>query len=417
MKTKNHIRSLCAKINSMDAIEHLLTRGVDTIYPTREALEKVLRSGKKLTLYQGFDPTGTQLHIGHAVAIRKLRQFQDLGHKVIFLIGDFTAVIGDPSGKAQSRPILSREQVLNNAKEYKRQVFKILCFDGVNPVEIKFNSEWLSKLTFEDVLKLAGHFTVQQMIERDMFQERIKRQDEIGLHEFLYPLMVGYDSVAMNVDLELGGSDQTFNMLAGRKLVAQMLKKEKFVMTVPLLTDAKGVKIGKTEGNVIGISDIPSTFFAKIMSLGDDSIIPCFTLLTDLSDNEIDSIKKLISDGANPMELKKRLAFELTKEFNSEQQAVAAQKEFEQVHQKGNISDVSTLNISLTHDDLTVKGFLKKLVEAGHLSSLSEAKRLLDAGAIKILDFKTQKEKAIEEIADEDIIKKGAKLFIRIKLT
>ena len=261
----------------MDAIENLLTRGVDKIYPAKEALEKVLRSsGKKLKLYQGFDPTGAKLHIGHAVAIRKLRQFQDLGHEVIFLIGDFTALIGDPSGKAQGRPLLTKQQVLDNAKDYQQQVAKILRFDGNNPVKILFNSDWLSKLKLEDILKLSTHFTVQQMIERDMFQVRLKNKNLIGLQEFLYPLMVGFDSVAMKVDLEMGGSDQTFNMLAGRKLVEQILHKEKFVMTVPLLTDSKGVKIGKTEGNAIGLSDHPNEFFAKIMSLGDDAILPFF---------------------------------------------------------------------------------------------------------------------------------------------
>lgn len=399
----------------MDQIEELLTRGVDTIYPNREALEKVLRSGKKLTLYQGFDPTGTKLHIGHAVAIRKLRQFQNLGHHVIFLIGDFTAVIGDPSGKSQGRPLLTREQVLENAKEYKRQVSKILRFDGDNPVEIKFNSEWLSKLTFEEVLKLAGHFTVQQMIERDMFQERIKKQNDIGLHEFFYPLMVGYDSVAMKVDLELGGTDQTFNMLAGRKLVAQVLKKEKFVMTVPLLTDAKGVKIGKTEGNVIGLTDEPSDFYAKIMSLGDDAIIPCFTLLTDAPMEDIEKVKQKIQMGENPMQFKKQLAFELTKALNDENSAMMAQKEFESVHQKQQFADMTASTIEINDNEKDIKVFLKKIVDSGYIKSLSEAKRLFSANAIKIFDFKTQTEKTIDTINDNDIIRIGPKIFIRIK--
>lgn len=397
----------------MDAIDHLLTRGVDTIYPSREMLEKVLRSGKKITLYQGFDPTGTRLHIGHSVAIRKLRQFQDLGHKVIFLIGDFTAMIGDPSGKAQARPILTHEQVLENAKEYKRQVSKILRFDGENPVEIKFNNDWLSKLTFADVISLASHFTVQQMIERDMFQVRIKNHDEISLHEFLYPLMVGYDSVAMNVDLELGGTDQTFNMLGGRKLVSQMLHKEKFVMTVPLLTDSKGVKIGKTEGNVIGLTDPPNDFYAKIMSLGDDAIVPCFTLLTDFSNEDIAHLKKLIDSGENPMKHKKKLAFELTKMLNSEEEAKKAQEEFEIRSQKGDLThaDLPTIKIDFTLKPEQLSSFL---VSLGLAASKSEAKRLIEQKAVEWNGEVIEKDSLSPKPASGDIIKVGKKKYLKL---
>ncbi|MBI5619750.1 tyrosine--tRNA ligase [Candidatus Gottesmanbacteria bacterium] len=366
----------------MDAIKNLLTRGVDKIYPSREALEKVLRSGKKLRLYQGFDPSGNQLHIGHAVAMRKLRQFQELGHHVIFLIGDFTGLIGDPSGKGSQRKKMTREEVLTNAKNYQTQASKILRFDGKNPVEIKFNNEWLSKLTFEELIDIASHFTVQQMIERNMFQERIKRKDDIGLHEFFYPLMQGYDSVAMEVDLELGGTDQTFNMLAGRKLVSQILHKEKFVMTVPLLTDAKGVKIGKTEGNVIGITDPPNEFFGKVMALGDDAIIPCFTLLTDTPIEEIKKIKEKMERGENPMAFKKQLAFELTKQFNDDASAKIAQKEFETRFQNRNVSQAS---LPLVSNAALPSGatVADAIVAFGLASSKSEAKRLIEQNAVK----------------------------------
>ncbi|MBI5613518.1 tyrosine--tRNA ligase [Candidatus Gottesmanbacteria bacterium] len=397
----------------MDAIDQLLTRGVDTIYPSRETLEKVLRSGKKITLYQGFDPTGTRLHIGHSVAIRKLRQFQDLGHKVIFLIGDFTAMIGDPSGKAQARPILTHEQVLENAKEYKRQVTKILKFDGDNPVEIKFNNDWLSKLTLADVINLASHFTVQQMIERDMFQVRIKNHDEISLHEFLYPLMVGYDSVAMNVDLELGGTDQTFNMLGGRKLVSQMLHKEKFVMTVPLLTDSKGVKIGKTEGNVIGLTDPANDFYTKIMSLGDDAIVPCFTLLTDFSNEDIAHLKELIESGENPMRHKKKLAFELTKMLNSEEEALKAQEEFETRSQKGDLAhaDLPTLKIDVSQKPDQLSSFLVTFKLA---SSKSEAKRLIEQKAVEWNGEVIAKDGLSPKPSSGDIIKVGKKKYLKL---
>jgi len=400
----------------MDAIDTLLTRGVDSIYPSREALEKVLRSGKKLTLYQGFDPTGKQLHIGHAVAIRKLRQFQDLGHHVIFLIGDGTGQAGDPSGKMKARGrFMDREELRQNAQDYVKQAGKIVRFEGENPVEIKYNSEWLNKLNLVDILNIAEVFSLQQMIERDMYQERIKKGDSINLREFLYPLLQGYDSVAMNVDLELGGTDQTFNMLAGRQLVSTMQHREKFVMTVPLLADAKGVKIGKTEGNVIGITDPPNEFYAKVMSLGDDIIIPCFTLLTNYSNEKIDEIKKEIENGQNPMQFKKQLAFELTKEFNTEEAARTAQNEFETVHQKQQFSDVSAIFLELKNDEKDIKEILKKLVEMGQIKSISEAKRLFNANAIKLFDLKTQKEKTIDTISENDILRIGPKLFLRIK--
>lgn len=400
----------------MDKIEELLTRGVDTIYPNREALEKVLRSGKKLTLYQGFDPTGSQLHIGHAVAIRKLRQFQDLGHHVIFLIGDGTGQAGDPSGKMKSRgKFMSKEELRENAKDYVKQAGKIIRFDGENPVEIKYNSEWLNELGLVDILNIAEHFSVQQLIERDMYQIRLKAGESINLREFLYPLLQGYDSVAMNVDLELGGTDQTFNMLAGRQLVSSIQKKEKFVMTVPLLTDAKGVKIGKTEGNVIGLTDDPKDLYAKIMSLGDDAIVPCFTLLTGKALEEIEEMKQKMKTGDNPMQFKKQLAFEITKELNDENSARVAQEEFESVHQKQQFSDMNVDTIQMTEADKEIKVFLKKLVDGGYIKSLSEAKRLFAANAIKLFDFNTQTEKAIDTVNDNDIIRVGPKIFIRIK--
>lgn len=384
----------------MDVIDQLLTRGVDKMYPSRETLEKVLRSGKKLTLYFGVDPSGDALHIGHAVALRKLRQFQKLGHHVILLIGDFTGMIGDPSGKKEGRQQLTRDQVLANAKEYKTQASKILEFEGEHAVEIKFNSTWLSKLSFEEILKLAARFTIQQILERDMFQERIKRGDDIGLHEFLYPLMQGYDSVAMNVDLEIGGTDQMFNMLAGRKLVSQILHKEKFVMTVPLLTDAKGVKIGKTEGNVIGITDPANDFFGKIMALGDDAVVPCFTLLTDFPLEEIERLKVQL----RPIDFKKKLAFELTKQFNSQKDAKDAQNEFELVHQQKKTSEASAEKLNA--DGKTVLGVLTKTG-----LSKSEAKRLIEQKAIERSGIVLT---SADTVRKDDIIKIGKKKFLKI---
>lgn len=398
----------------MDEIENLLTRGVDKIYPSREALEKVLRSGKKLRLYQGFDPTGTQLHIGHAVGFRKLRQWQKLGHHVIFLVGDGTGLAGDPSGKMKARGrFMSRTELRDNAKAYLLQASKIVSFEGDNPVEILYNGDWLTKLKLEDLLAIAQNFTVQQMIERDMYQERIKAGDSINLREFLYPLLQGYDSVEMKVDLELGGSDQTFNMLAGRTLVKNMLGKEKFVMTVPLLADAKGVKIGKTEGNVIGLTDAPADFYGKIMSLSDDAIVPCFTLLTDLPLTDIEEMKKKISGGENPMKLKKRLAFELTRQFNNEEDAQQAEKQFELKFQEQNLGAASLPTISV--GDLPENPSASEVVSFIRSVSMSESKRLIEQGAVEKNDTLITLPKEKLTLVPGDIIKIGPKKIVKIK--
>lgn len=397
----------------MDAIDHLLTRGVDAIYPTREALEAVLRSGKKLKLYQGFDPTGTQLHIGHAVGFRKLRQWQDLGHEVIFLIGDGTGQAGDPTGKKKTREkFFTREELRQNGRDYVMQASKIVRFDGPNPVKIVYNGDWLNELKLVDILGLAQHFSVQQLIERDMFQERMKRNESINLREFLYPLLQGYDSVAMQVDLELGGSDQMFNMLAGRTLVRAMLDKEKFVMTTPLLADSKGTKIGKTEGNVIGLTDPPADFYGKIMSLGDDAIIPCFRLLTDTSDEEIQDIEKKIAGGENPMKFKKKLAFELTKQFNTEQDAESAQKAFEETFQKHAVSEESATVFSTP----AVRDRVDLLVASGAAASKSEARRLMEQGAVELNGQKVQSSQDSLRLEEGDIIRVGKKTFLKIHI-
>jgi tyrosyl-tRNA synthetase len=392
----------------MDPIENLLTRGVDAVYPSKQNLEKVLRSGKKLTLYQGFDPTSPQLHIGHAVGLRKMRQFQDLGHKVIFLIGDFTGMIGDPTGKTTQRKVLTREEVLENAKQYKEQASKILRFTGENPVEIKYNSEWLGSMSAIDFIRLSHHLTYSQIIERDMFQERIKNGQDISMNEFLYPFLQGYDSVAMDVDMEIGGSDQMFNMMMGRKLMHNILKKEKFVLTTPLLTDSQGNKIGKTEGNAIALADEPDIFYAKIMSLGDDAIIPCMTILTDIPLETIHDVGKRMKDGANPMVYKKMLALELTKQFNSEIEANEAQKEFETRFQKGNLNEADLPSISLTTLP-SPGGTIDYLTALEFATSNSDARRLVAQGAVSLNDVVIVNPKEIITVKVNDIFKVGRK--------
>jgi tyrosyl-tRNA synthetase len=271
----------------MDEIKEVLTRGVDTIYPTKEELEKVLRSGKKIKLYQGFDPTGDTLHIGHMVGLMKLRQLQKLGHHVIFLIGDFTAMIGDPTGKYSARKVLSHEQTLANARSYKEQAGRILEFTGENPAEILYNGDWLGKMSAIEFLQIARNITVSQLIERDMYQERIKKGQDIQANETIYPIMQAYDSVHMNIDLEVGGTDQMFNMLMGRKLMRNMKGKEKYVMTLTLIEDSEGKKIGKTEGNAIALTDVPKDLFGKLMSFPDEVISKCLEALTVIPMDEV----------------------------------------------------------------------------------------------------------------------------------
>lgn len=394
----------------MDKIEELLTRGVDKIYPSKEELEKVLKSGKKLKLYQGFDPTGTQLHIGHMVGFRKLRQWQDLGHHVIFLIGDGTGQAGDPSGKTKARDkFMTREELRSNAVDYISQASKIVRFEGENPVEILYNGDWLNKLSLLDIMNIAGNFSLQQLAERDLFQERMKKGETVNLREFLYPLLQGYDSVAMKVDLEIGGSDQTFNMLAGRTLVKSMLDREKFVMTTPLLTDSEGRKIGKTEGNVIALTDAPSDLFGKIMSLSDDIIIKGFEYLTDVPMSEIKEIEEKLKSGDNPMKYKKHLAFEITKQLNNEADAEKAQKNFETTIQGKEIpSDMKTL--TMDSPDATISD---ALIESGLVTSRSEAGRLVAQGGVTLNDEKVT---SPDHKIQEGILKKGKREFREIKI-
>ncbi|KKU21351.1 MAG: Tyrosine-tRNA ligase [Candidatus Nomurabacteria bacterium GW2011_GWA1_46_11] len=372
-----------------DKITELLTRGVDKIYPSREALEEILRSGKKLRLYQGFDPTGDKLHIGHMVGLRKHRQWQDLGHEVIFLIGDGTGEAGDPTGKKKTRErFFTSKELRANAQGYLTQASKVVRFDGPNPIKILYNGDWLNKLTKTDILNIAQHFSVQQLIERDMFQERMKAGESINLREFLYPLLQAYDSVAMDVDLELGGSDQTFNMLAGRTLMKAMKNKEKFVMTTPLLSDAKGVKIGKSENNVIGLTDEPSELYGKIMSLGDDAIIPMFTLLTDVPPGEI----KKFNLKKEAMELKKRVARGLVTTLHSEKAAAQAEKNFANTFQKKEIPEqimeiavegnMTLMDLLVEHEIVSSKSEFRRLVQEEAITDLTINEKLKDVNLV-----------------------------------
>lgn len=381
-------------------------RGVENIYPTRDFLQKELNSGQQLSLYTGYDPTAPTLHIGNGITMLKLRDFQMLGHKIIFLIGDFTGMIGDPTDKLATRKKLTRKEVLENARLYQEQASRILDFSGDNPAEIRFNSEWSDSLSLPEFFELAAHFTVPQLLERDMFQERLKTGGTIHLHEFLYPVMQGYDSVAMNVDGEVGGNDQTFNMLAGRTLMKEMKGKEKFVLTTKLLVDATGKKMGKSEGNMISFLDTGEDMFGKVMRWGDEMIVPGFELCTRLPMDEVGILEKEMKAGANPRDAKLRLAFEITKTFLGEAAAKKGQEHFATVIQSHEKPEEMTELKPSAYDILTV------LVEAGFASSKSEARRAVEQGGVKVNDEKVD---TIDmKIKKGDVVQKGKRFFVRI---
>lgn len=401
---------LCYTQN-MDKIEEILTRGVEKIYPSKEELEKVLRSGKKLKLYQGFDPTGIQLHIGHIVGLRKLRQWQELGHEVIFLIGTGTGLAGDPSGKMKAREkFLTEEELKKNAVDYVKQAAKIVRFEGENPVKIVFNGDWLNKLKLKDILNIAGHFSLQQLSERDLFEKRMERGEEVNFREVMYPLLQAYDSVVLEVDLEIGGSDQTFNMLTGRRLEKAMIGKGKFVMTTPLLTDAQGNKIGKTEGNVIALTDKPEDLYAKIMTLPDDAIIKGFEYLTDVPIPEIKEIAK----SENPIHAKKKLAFEIVKQLNTKEDTRKAQEHFEKTVQQKEIPEqIPTVELKPA-ENIEITNLLVNLQMA---ESKSEAKRLIEQGGVAINDKIIKDPSLTFAPKDGSVVRVGKRKFIKIKLT
>lgn len=403
------------KAKGTGSIEELLTRGVDKIYPSKDELEKVLRTGKKLKLYQGFDPTGDKLHVGHMVGLMKLAQWQALGHHVIFLIGDGTGQAGDPSGKLTARDrFLTREELRQNAKDYVMQAGKIVRFAGDNPVEILYNGDWLSELSYSEILELFRHFSVQQLLERDLFQERMKQNQPINLREFIYPLLQGYDSVAMGVNLEIGGTDQTFNMLCGRTLVKDYLNKEKFVMTTPLLADSEGRKIGKTEGNALSITDAPSDLYGKIMAFPDDVIVTAFEYLTRLPMDEIQRIDTSLQKGENPVRYKKQLAFEIVKLLNDEVAARNAQQHFEQVVQRRELpTEIEEVTLDTDEDESFINEDL--LVDLNLATSKSEAKRLFEQGGVEVDGKKITNPHSDIPVQNDVIMKIGKRRIIRLK--
>lgn len=369
----------------------------------------MLTSGEKLRVYLGIDPTGPDLHLGHAITLLKMRELQDLGHEVIIILGDFTAMIGDPSDKGATRKQLTREAVLANAKNYKEQASSILNF-GRGGAKIMYNSKWLSKMKFKDVLELASKFSVQQMLERDMFQKRIEDEKPIYIHEFMYPLMQGYDSVAMDVDGEVGGNDQTFNMLAGRTLMKEMSKKEKFVLTTKLLVDPTGTKMGKTEGSMVKLADSPEEMFGKIMSWTDGMILPAFEIATRISMADVATMKREMDGGANPRDYKVQLAKEIITLFHSSAAADEAEEHFKTVFVEHEVpKDVPEHTIS------EAQNIVDLLVATKLASSKSDARRLIDGSGIKVDGHIIEGYDVEVFPTDKDVlIQKGKRHFVKI---
>lgn len=365
------------KGENMDTIEELLTRGVENIIPDKEKLRKLLASGKKLNIYLGIDPTATQIHIGHAVPLRKLDAFERLGHNVTFLIGDFTALIGDTSDKESERPVLTSEQIKENFKTYKKQAQKVLNF---SKIQVQFNSEWLKGLSFADIVKLCQHFSAGDFVGRELIKKRLNEGKKVGLHELLYPVMQGFDSYHMDTDIQLGGTDQTFNMQAGRVLQKDLRKKESFIIANGFLTGTDGRKMSKTWNNAIWLTDEPNEMFGKVMSLRDDLIIEYFTLATNVSMDEIEGIKKRLMRKENPMTIKIELAHRVVSELHSPQDADSAQKEFGVRFQTGDLTAANLPTLPVAK----ASSVIEALVVSGIANSNSSARRLITDRAVRL---------------------------------
>ena len=392
----------------------LIKKGVIDIINEEELLEK-LKEGRPLIVKAGFDPTAPDLHLGHTVLLQKLRTFQQLGHIVYFIIGDFTAMIGDPSGRDKTRPPLTKEQVLENAKTYKEQVFKVL--DPEKTVVV-FNSEWLGDMSAEDLIRLTAKYTVARMLERDDFKKRFKENRPIAIHEFIYPLLQAYDSVAIRADVEIGGSDQRFNLLIGRDIQKEYgIEKPQVAVLLPLLVGTDGVrKMSKSYGNYIGITEPPEEMFGKIMSIPDKLMWDYWKLLTDLTEEEIEKMRKDVEEGVlHPMEVKKELAMYIVERFHSKEDAIRAKEHFEKVHSKRQLpEDIPEPDITVNNQDKKLP--LYELVhQVGFAPSKSEARRLIKSGAVKIDGEKITDINAEVDLNREFVLQVGKRKFARIK--
>lgn len=388
----------------------LLTRGTEEIIPEESFLEQI-KSKKSLRIKAGFDPTSPDLHLGHTVLLNKMKIFQDLGHEVIFLIGDFTGQVGDPSGVNETRPVLTEDQLNKNAETYKQQVFKILDPDKT---EIRFNSEWMKSVDPSEFIKMLSSYTVARMLERDDFSKRYKSQQSISIHEFLYPILQGYDSVKLDADVELGGTDQKFNLLLGREVQKHYGQKQQSIMTVPLLEGLDGVKkMSKSLGNYIALEDKPDDMFGKIMSISDDLMWRYFSLLSFKSSKKISEYKKEIEEGTNPRDIKFLLAEEIVERFNPGLGEVSKEN-FINRFQKGNISqEIDEIKLIIDSESELLTRIIK---ESALLSSTSEALRMIKQGAVKLNDEKVLDAKLTLQKGSSNIIQVGKKKVAKIFL-
>ena len=389
-----------------------LLRGADEVLIKQELIEK-LKEGRPLRIKAGFDPTAPDLHLGHTVLINKLKQFQDLGHEVMFLIGDFTGMIGDPTGKNVTRKPLTREEVIHNAKTYEEQIFKIL---DSNKTRVMFNSSWMNAMSSADLIQLAAKHTVARMLERDDFSKRFKGGQSIAIHEFLYPLIQGYDSVEMKADVELGGTDQKFNLLVGRQLQEAFGQKPQVVITMPILEGLDGVqKMSKSLNNYIGIADVADEMFGKIMSISDELMWRYFELLSFRPMAEINSWKLECIEGANPRNYKVKLAQEIIERFHDAKSAVKALENFEARFQRGAMPDeIDEIELKIQGSSFCIANLLK---ESGLTTSTSEAIRLINQGAVKIDGEKVSDAKLEISVNTQNIYQVGKRKFAKVKLS
>ena len=394
----------------------ILKRGVEEIIPEK-GLEKKLNKNKPLIIKAGFDPTAPDLHLGHTVLINKLKQFQDLGHQVVFLIGDFTGMIGDPSGVSETRPILTVEQLKKNSETYQEQIFKIL---DKKKTKIEFNSSWFKKMTSSELINLSSKMTVARMLERDDFSKRYKGNKPISIHEFIYPLVQGYDSFELKSDVELGGTDQKFNLLVGRDIQKSFGMEEQIIMTLPILEGTDGVKkMSKSLDNYIGLQESPNDMFGKIMSISDDLMWRYFNLLSFKTSIEIKEIKKKTEQGLNPMEAKKMLAAEIVTRFHGEGKALLAEKEFTNRFSKGNDpAEIKLIKLSMKASSISILDLLSN-DELGDLKlckSKSEARRMIAQGAVKIDGNKISDDTISVQNPSENTYQVGKLKHLKIKL-
>ncbi|OIO32501.1 tyrosine--tRNA ligase [Candidatus Nomurabacteria bacterium CG1_02_47_685] len=399
-------------ITDAEKIEELLTRSVDTIYPSKESLRGLLASGKQISVYVGIDPTACYAHLGHSTNYLVLERLHRLGHKIVVLVGDFTAMIGDPSDKTSERVILTREQVVANMTTFKEQIGKILDFnDTGNPIEFKYNGEWLSTLDFQKLTELASNFTVQQMLERDLFQKRISEGKPLHLQEFFYPLMQGYDSVVLGVDLEVGGTDQTFNMLAGRTLMRRYLDREKWVMTTTLLVNpTTGEKLmSKSLGTGIAINEPPDNMFGKVMALADEAVVQVFIDCTRLSMDEIATKKERLAGGENPKNIKLELAREIVALYHGGKTAEEVLSRWEKTFSEKQMPDVVPEVTAKRGDTL-----LGVLAANGLAESKTKARHLFEEGAVRNAESGEKITDSTATVSETTTYKIGKKVFVKI---